>query len=352
VNGKVIMKESARTRRAARAALAGVCLLAAIALAGCSKKVTSVDASYTTPEGVPSGSVRLVVYPDLPITITSWVDRVDNNSTPPGASGTWNPQTPTDPSGDSLVATSEPIYAIGPGVIRGVLVDGTQATGFQVLRREANGGLRSLFDFTLLPARRWLDSGNELYSFTDSDPSGFSPASYIARGLLNGQIAEASPVSNEAQLTGSTVADLNYTGNLFPADSLFLMSWDPVPGAAGYWIHVYDFVPAATEIDRRIAGTPAPLSTTLTRDFYLAYTDASVTSHKIGSGGVAVLTFRPNEFRFQREYNVRISAVDANGRLIACTLGGDPRHAFVRPSRISGQINVSPRGAAKVSPTR
>lgn len=355
MNGKAIMNVSARTRRAA---LAAAPLAALLALAGCSKEITKVDAGYTTPEGVVSDRARLMVYPDRAMTVTTWIDNLDRSLNESGVSGTWNPASAVDPEGDVQVgsATYQPA---GAGTLHGILIDGTSASAYQILRREASGGLLPLGDQALQPLRKWLDSGNELYAFDDPSPSGFTPATYVGRGLVAGAVASRSPVSNTAPVAAAGIADITYIDEIpsvsrfdgrNPNDSLFVISWQPVTGAAGYWVQIYEYLPSTNTLQRRLLGAPAPLAVNGVRDLFLAWCPPGVTSLRLGQpGGHSVLTFRATAFRFGAEYNVRVSAVDDEGRLIAMTLGDTPADAFVGASATSGRIDVSPRGAAKVA---
>ena len=59
-------------RRAAWTALLALGALAA--LAGCSKRITSVDGKYTTLEGSPNANVRLVAWRDIPDTVLVYAD--------------------------------------------------------------------------------------------------------------------------------------------------------------------------------------------------------------------------------------------------------------------------------------
>jgi hypothetical protein len=354
------MNVSARTRRTA---LAAACLAATLALAGCSKELTQVDADYVTPEGRATGRAVMLVYPDRPITITTWIDKAD----PLGASGTWNPSVPPDTAGDTFVSSAGPFYDSGQGVLHGIIIDGTPAGAYQVMRREANGGIRTMFDFPLQALRKWLDTGNEFYAFADPAPSPYVPPTYVGRGYVDGAIASASPVTNEGRLAGGSAATLpdiryldspNTPGVLdidgrLPEDSLFQVRWEPVAGAAGYWVQVFDYLPSASDFRRRLLGAPAPLAVDQVRDLFVAWCPPGVTSLRLGEpGGHTVLAYRPTSFRFGRGYNVRIAAVDADGGLVAMTLGAGSDDAFVRGSGVPGRIDVSPRGAAYVQPTR
>ena len=58
--------------------------LVALAMAGCTKKVTNVDANYTAPEGQQSADARLIVYPDAPVTVQTYTDYLPDG---PGLDG-------------------------------------------------------------------------------------------------------------------------------------------------------------------------------------------------------------------------------------------------------------------------
>ncbi len=343
------MNVSARSPRVARVALCGACLLGALSLvSGCSKKLTTADASYTMPEGVPASNARLIVYPDLPITIGIWKDKTEHV----GESdllGTWNPKGPQFPDGDSLVS-ERTLYTSGAGAIHGVIIDGSAADGFEVLRRESGGGLRALQGFVLQPLRRWLETGEELYQFTDLTPSGYQPASYFGRGLLQNAVRKESPVTNEARLASATVGAITIRSAAIQTDSLFTVKWDPVPGAVAYWIHIFEFQPTVTDVERRLAAAPAPIVTAPTRDFLVALLPGSATQYRIGEGATRVMIYQKLAFRFGRAYQVRIAAIDSDNRLLAMTLG-DSRQEVIVLGTVgeAGNITVSPRGATIVN---
>ncbi len=174
-----------RSPRDTRTVLLGTCLLAALALAtGCARKLTTPDAAYTTPEGVPSTNAVMIAWPDLPVVQSRWLDRPDYTSGQ-AVLGTWNPQSVGNPLGDSLIST-QLIYPTGVGAFHGAIVSTSAADSFNVLRRERNGGLRSFLPNPLAPFRQWLDGGANVYTFTDPAPSGAVPARYVGQGLLHG----------------------------------------------------------------------------------------------------------------------------------------------------------------------
>ncbi len=288
-----------------RTALAAVLVLGTLALAGCAEKVTNVDAGYTTPEGQYDENARLVLYPDAPITVESFTDLAPDG---PDAA-------------DPLVGTEQ--RYLSPGAIHGVILDGTTASGYQVLRREANGGYGQLKDYTLSPVARFFDSHWEMYSFADAAPSGFSPPTYLGRGVVSGAVTPRSPLTNVAHVAGTSVADIVYTGTPWPPDSNITMSWQEVPGAVGYWIQIYQFMGGTLE--KLSSAQPAPFVISDARNYFIGYVPAPAGSYTLNQPGALVL--------FQRgliltsEYMVRISAVDDQNQLIAMTYGS---YGYVR----------------------
>jgi hypothetical protein len=211
-----------------------------------------------------------------------------------------------------------------------MVLDHTAATGFNPMRREANGGYRQTLDFPITPLRKWLEAGWELYSYTDPAPSGFTPATYIARGEVSGLESANSPLTNESVIRPDAIGDIEYTGICLPCDSLFTLRWRPVQGAARYWLHVYQLMPGATDDDNMRSGAPAPVNTVKPKDFLVAYTAPSDTFFKVGDephAGSEVFIDRIRRFSAGRTpvynllLNVRVSAVDARGQLIAYTHG-------------------------------
>ncbi len=311
-----------------RRSLAGCAAIAlvALALAGCSKKVTNVDAGYTAPEGTYSADARLIVYPDAPMTLDCYID---NN--PPGAD-------PTD-----VFERSETVYP-APGTLHGVVVDGTPASGYQILRRETGGGYAQLKDYVLNPANKFLESQWEIYAFDDPRPASFDPPSYLGRGLVSGQITASSPLTNAASVPSSQIPDLVYTGITAPSDTLITMKWQEVPGAVGYWLQVFQFRQASTS-QMVTASQAAPFVTDHARNYFVAYLPAPADSFKIGTTPGLVLTRRP--LLSGIEYLVRVSAVGPNGELLAFTYGDKGVVAYAAGFYYKYRI-----GAVRVMPTR
>lgn len=303
------MTKHFRFRPAAFATLALACAVAA--LTGCSKKVTQTDADYTQVEGIPSAAARLVVWPDSPTRIFTLSD----NGTP-GLDG--------DLGADDYVIATEDRYVTAPGAVQTSLLDASLGTGFQMFRREGNGGFRQLRDFTIEPERKWRDSLTtstwEMYSIDDPNPSGFSPASYVARGLIGGIVTSQSPLTNLARITTASLENIRYSDDRQPNDSLFRMTWTPVAGAAGYWVHVFQYRSDATQDERVRAGSPSPVFNGKVRDYLIAYVPGTTNSFKLGAtSGAEVLTRRLTIFG--QVYQVRVSAVDNDGQLIGFSHG-------------------------------
>lgn len=305
------------------APLAAVALVA-LAMVGCTKKVTNVDPNYTAPEGRYSGNARLIIYPDAPITVETFTDYL-----------------PDGPGPEDILLSTEQVY-VAPGTLHGLIMDGTPASGYQVLRRESSGGYAQLKDYVLNPVVRFLDSQWEAYTFDDARPSGFSPPSYVGRGVVAGTVTPTSPLTNVGELMSTNIPALRYTGEGAPRDSNITMSWQAVPGAVGYWIQIHQYKGSSEA--QLLAAAPAPLISSNVRNFFVGYVAAPDTSYKLGRPGALVLTRRT--LLNSVEYLVRISAVNDRGELIAFSYGD---WQYIRAVGAYRRYRV---GAAKVVPTR
>lgn len=299
-------------------------ILVALAMTGCTKKVTNVDTSYTAPEGQYSTDARLIVHPDAPITVETWTDIL-----------------PDGPGPEDILASTEQV-SLAPGALHGVILDGTPASGYQVLRREGNGGYAQLKDYVLNPVARFLDSQWEIYAFNDAQPSDFSPPSYVGRGVVAGVVTPTSPLTNASELVSSDIATLQYTGEATPSDSNITMSWQAVPGAAGYWIQIYQFKGGTLESILR-SVQPAPFVLSEVRNFFVGYVAAPATEYKLGEPGAQVLLKRT--LLNLVEYRVRVVAVNARGELMAFSYGN---WEYVREPGLYRRFRA---GATKVFPT-
>jgi hypothetical protein len=239
-----------------------------------------------------------------------------------------------------------------------MILDGTPANAFEVMRRETGGGFHALNDFSIPPLRRWLTSQWEVYSFTDEAPSDFVPPTYAGLGLIGGRITPNNPLTNPATVNQGFISFIDYSEarqNCNPQDTLFTMQWSAVPNAVRYWIHVYKFSIQPTPEELLASSLPSVVNDIRSSDVFVGYVDTvhvasggylpPATTYKLGDASrtdVKVLLHRvtPNG----STYYVRITAVDANGQLIGCTPGdyeellGDGFYLLIR----LGAVRVSP----------
>jgi len=251
------------------------------------------------------------------------------------------------------------VYRSGAGAVQGVILDYIQSDGYTVFRGQdmhdsagvaVGGGFRPLDDFTRTPFRRWADrnyyglaSGTvalepaQLFAFSDPTPPADSLKTYLGRSVMMGVSSTHSQLTNRGQTrSNGTVSQIVYTGEIQPPDSLFRISWQAVPGAAGYWIHVYSTFLRRKELnasgDEAIrVGLASPIAMggdrMMARDGFIGYVPAPNTSFKLGSDvplGGRILLYRV--LPALQEVLVRVTAVDAMGRMIAITGRND---AFV-----------------------
>ena len=297
-----------------------------LALGSCAKKITSVDPSYTMPEGRLTPDAQLVAWYEAQLPLVGFVDK--GGPVGPDREDCCRERLQVDIA-DSAAGTTS--LAVRPaGTIRTLIFDRKPATAFRPMRREANGGFRAILDHPLLPARKWLESRWEIYAYDDPTPSGFSPPTYVGRGIVSGTESADSPLTNTGIIAQDDFGDITYTGNCRPCDSLFTLRWSPVPGAARYWLHVYQLQGTSSDFDQLRSAFAAPINTIRARDFLVAYIDAGATSYRLGDTtrtDIVKLTERvwgwplDSRPRKQQAYLVRIAAVDASGRLIAFTRG-------------------------------
>lgn len=364
------MKRTLRSLPALAAALA--LALGSLSTPGCAKKLTvdqlaALLVSYPqgqrgTRERTPSD---LVVWRNTPILVTEvWSDTILHPNAPP-----------------------YPAYRAGAGVMLGVILDYLQAGGYQMFRREGavdsagvmvGGGYRPFSDFVLTASRRWPDRDYyrdtlrtvllppaQLYVFSDAAPAADALKGYVGRAVISGLSSADYPLTNlgEAPDT-SAIAPQRYTGRTgqpgrpdAPPDSLLDMSWEAVPGAAGYWVHIYQKradIPEFRTYEEAIAiALPAPIALGKVRDLFVGYFPAPITSYKLGSAlptGSRVLVYRV--LQGAQEVLIRNSAVDARGRLIATTGSAGDRDSV--SSEIGGEMLLRkfPLGATRVTPDR
>jgi hypothetical protein len=296
-------------RRTARTAFA---LLAALAaLSGCSHKITQTDPSYTRVEGVPTTSARMV----------TWIQG----------------STPGHIFNDGLIFgdISDDIYKgpqeMSPGVTGRVhiqIMDNTSASGFDLFRRDADGGYRQILDYPLIASLKWLDTGWELYRYLDTSPSG-AGSDYVARGLLQGVSGAGSPVTNATPPIGPQqlqTLDFQLQNRLAP-DSTINLVWTIDGRAAGYWVQIMPFGlmdgRVTTDLERN-EGVPI-LESAGAKATIIAYISAPPAGEASATFVTGTALLQPSSgatlgLRATLHKNViyylRVSAVDASGRMI------------------------------------
>jgi hypothetical protein len=355
--------ESHRMRRSLRSLPALVAAVALFAGIGCAKKL---------PVG-PVGE-HLVAYPE---------GRRDDLERTPSDLVVWP---------DVALAVAETLYTVppttrqltmyrsGPGVMHGVVVDYVQSSGYQMFRQEVGGGYRSFTDYALSAAKRWSDRNYyggaagtvalppaQLFQFSDPAPAATPLKGYVGRALIAGLTSSSFPLTNLGVAPDTTaILPVRYTGltgipgdldtGPAPPDSLIAMSWVAVPGAAGYWVHIYqkraDIRPSDAADEISIAQ-PSPIATGKVRDLFVGFFPAPITAYKLGNPvplGGRVVVYRA--LIGLQEVLIRISAVNASGRMIATT--GSEGDFDVVQERF-GQIDRRRTfllGAKKVTPGR
>jgi hypothetical protein len=338
-----------------RAGLLAAVAFAALSLCACAEKITTVDASFTAPEGAASTQAGLGVWREIPNHL--YIYRRGNLD--------------ADPPIPHVLVDSVTMATTLPGQIHGVIRDSTTSNSYQVYRREPNGAYRELYDFSAVPTRRWFDRGWEIYHFTDPDTA-VPTRTYLGRGVVGGGATLASPLTNEASDLVRSVQNITYTGGTgfnvvgdpSPLDSLFQMKWQKVTNAVAYYIHVYQWSFNLIQLEEQIAsGMPAPLFIGKSRDILVAYmpapnpspTEVTFTMPTPGARPAEARILTCRQTRYGQEYLVRISAVDANGQLIAYTYGSNSQELTVLPDGTtlpSTQFAVFPMGAVRVVPSR
>lgn len=335
--------------------LAGLLLVLAAALTAtsCSKKITDVDVALSPPdypEGVPA-SAELILYPDVPVTVETWVDNGD-----PG------------PDAEDTLLSSELVYSSGAGDVLGLIVDRTDASSFEVFRRQGTNGYLPLNDFAVQKTRTWLESQIDVFHFADKAPYPVGQREYIARGVVSNVVTPRSPLTNRVTLTATSVTgSIDYTGRVVPdttRDSTFVVRWNSVANAAGYWITVTAYPPSFLSNDALIRfALPRPIVVERIPDIYVAYVPATGPAggqpmqQKLGDPLPAGSLLLHEDIGTNGALHfVRIAAVDAQGQLLAY-IGDDGAYALAaalnaegRP--VSGQYRLFPINGVFVQPQR
>jgi len=304
-------------------------VVAAIAASGCGRKL---------PVG-PVGS-HLVAYPEgqrdslerTPSDLIVWPD---------GA------LVINETSSDTIVIPRRTytVYRSAPGVMHGLIADYIQSSGYQMFRQEDGGGYRPFLDFMVTVSRRWSDRSYygsatgtvvlppaQISSFADPNPAAIPLKGYVGRAVVAGLSGSGYPLTNHGAAPDTIgIPSLRYTGltglpgnpdsGPAPPDSLLDLSWDAVPGAAGYWVHIYQKrADIRTSEDAIAIAHPSPIATGKVRDLFIGFFPAPRTSYKLGDpvpAGSRILVYRV--LIGLQEVLIRVSAVDAAGRMIATT---------------------------------
>lgn len=313
-------------------ALAGLVALGAI-VSSCEKK-SAFDPGDGV-EGLPSES-QLVAWRDTPTQDSVFADLGS-----PGPGG-----------GDTLISVND-VYFAGPGQVQGMIFDFTKADRFELFRRES-GSFRPFKDFLVTPSKRLFAGHTDIFRFLDR-PSGGVSQDYLGRGRLDGAGASQAPKTNVATSgVGPVAMDLVYTGpsgilpDVRPLDSLITMEWQPVAGAAGYYVQVYQLTNQGGE-EIVLSGTPSPMYVDVTRDFLAVFLPGTTTSYRWGDPvpvGGRILTL--DTLITGLDYLVRVSAVNDQGQLISYTGTTGAYGVF----RSEGFFRKFPLGAVIVHPNR
>jgi len=350
-----VHSRAARRPIASRSALRGPVRLMALATAGllalsCSKRLTDpndLPDPSQFPEGQASTKAELVVYLDTPNRVLTFVDN-----------GVPGPDTT-----DRVIGTQD-FYTTGPGAVQGMIFDSTSANQFEVYRREG-AGYRQFKDFAIKAAKVYLQSKWEAYKFADSKPVPPPTRHYLGRGIVSGVSGKLSPLTNTGRVSLSPVAGtLDFTAPTgvppdfrFPKpDSLLYMEWEAVPGAVGYWVHVYQLTDqAGDEIIR--SGIPAPLYLAVTRDYFVGYFPEATAarpagfptrrSYRIGVDPLPAMGRMVTQRTLLNSqlYLVRVAAIGAAGELLAYTGESEAIQVF----RLEGSYRAFPLGGALVN---
>lgn len=270
------------------------------------------------------------------------------------------------------------VYRSGPGVMHGVVVDYIEASGYQMFRLEDGGGYRAFSDFALTASRRWSDRSYyggaagavvlppaQFYAFADPTPAAIPLKGYVGRAVVGGLTGSSYPLTNHGAAPDTIgIASLRYTGltglpgnpdsGRAPPDSLLDLSWEAVAGAAGYWVHIYQKrADIRTSEDAFAIAHPSPIANGKVRDLFIGFFPAPRTSYKLGNPiptGSRVLVYRV--LIGLQEVLIRVSAVDAAGRMIATTgSAGDLDAVQERFGQVDRRRTFL-LGAKKVTPDR
>ncbi len=251
-----------------------------------------------------------------------------------------------------LVTWVDSTDAIGVGRTLGAnfgLLDRTAASAFTLWREEPSGGYRTIKDFDTPPSMRFLSQGGEYYTFFDFplDPARFvnGTAHYVAQGAVSGLYGPSSPLSNRVGIPAAlprvdTTLVVVFPRDSVATDSMPVLVWKQVAGAAGYLLQVYQPRRDTKEADVFVEGRMHPLFQKSTT-YFVAYLPANPgippdenVAYRLGSGPPAVVYEGRLPLLALQFYRWRVVALNADGRLI----NGNP--GFTRAIIVSVGGNV------------
>jgi hypothetical protein len=196
-------------------------------------------------------------------------------------------------------------------------------------------------DYVLQSVFKYVNAHYESFFSTDPSPGTYAPPSYLARGLVNGVASHQSPLSNEARLAVPNLTPITYNGDLQPLDSLFTVSWVGVPGAVGYWVHIFEKpIPGGQRLE---CALPAPIAYLTAGDEFIGYRPGNNPggSVQFTLGDTTLLTLKYTPALLGHDYFVRVSGMSADGQVIAQTPGNldsisiTPDLAYLAPPTFS-----------------
>ncbi len=268
---------------------------AALAAAGCSKKVT---APLSTPEGQADGSILLMGWHEQPSVAFVVVD----------------PATPDNPQDDALGGVVLDVWADTAGV-RAMSYDLSESNQLEVLREASNGGLEPLFDFWLNPIARLIPQNMDIFEFEDFQPA--ANPRYVQRGVVGGVVTTESPVSNFASALPSFDDDMIFVPptSLGISDSILKIQFVDDPRAAFYAVQVSaggDLIAkgSAASFARRLRGIPSPVVSGIS-----SFANSGIFTMPGGSGLTGIRV--PISSRlWPLVFYIRVTAFDAQGRMV------------------------------------
>ena len=283
-----------------------ILLAAGLLAAGCAKKNTIVNPDFRLPEGRYSDQAMLITWPSS------------------GAfSLVYQPQNDDlERSNDRLLDTVITYPTTTPGAVHIELINGTQASAFELFGREPSGAFARLREYDLVPIRKWLDGHWSLISDLDATP-GSSPE-YVARGVVGGAVTADSPLTNLAtpDVSGQVPATLVF--DIARSDSLQRFEWTPDPAASGYFVEVISLGSLASRQDRIASADAAPFVSLPLRDYITLFVPQTpAPAIGLTATGISVNVTTANAIVFANRgltpfsfYIVRVTAIDASGRVI------------------------------------